>query len=105
MGLRGFMLKPSLQKWVSAPTMVWFWLLVLSIACAHNVLSILGGAHALGREAAFYTALAVSSMVMLVNLYQQQASTDVLKQVIDHLDEAARLALQAAVDKIRGARS
>ena len=101
LGLRGFMLKPSLSKWVSAPTAVWFWLLALAIVLGGAVWSILGGAHATGREATVYTVLAVCSTVMLVNLARQSAETNTFRLALDHLDEGVRLLVHAAVEKVR----
>lgn len=104
LGLRGYMLKPSMSKWVSAPTAIWLWLLILSVVLGGAVFSILGGSHATGREAVVHTVLAVTASVMLVNLGRQQAETNPLFQILGHLDEAARIAVHAAMDKVRRGR-
>ena len=104
LGLRGYMLKPSMSKWVSAPTAIWLWLLILAVVLGGAVFSILGGAHATGREAVVYTVLAITSGVMLVNLARQQAQTNPLLQILGHLDDAARIAVHAAMEKARGIR-
>lgn len=104
LGLRGFMLKPGLTKWNSAPTAVWFWVLALAIVLGGAVWSILGGVHATGREAVVYTVLAICSGVLLVNLSRQSAETNTLRAALDHLDEGVRLLVHAAMDKARRAR-
>ena len=101
LGLRGFMLKPGLAKWVSAPTAVWFWVLALAIVLGGAVWSILGGSHATGREAVVYTVLAICSSVLLVNLSRQSAETNDLRAALGHLDEGVRGLVHAAMEKVR----
>lgn len=99
--LRGYMLKPGMAKWVTAPTSVWFWLLMLAIVLAGNLLAIQGGSHATGREAVAYSVLAATAVAMLINVARQSAEASIFRQAMDHLDEGARLMVHAAMEEIR----
>lgn len=75
LALRSNMLRPAFRHLVDAPTLVWLSLSLLSIACAGFAWTILGGFHALPRDAAVMSALAVSSVVLLLNLRHQLHGT------------------------------
>lgn len=71
LGLRSYMLKPSMAAWCSAPTTVWLALFGASVVLAAAGLNIMGEGTATAREAATYTAIAFAASVMLVNLHRQ----------------------------------
>lgn len=68
LGLRANMLKPHLATWKTAPDWVWVSVSFLSICFGAACVNIMNGGHANVREAATYTAVAVASTALLVNL-------------------------------------
>lgn len=64
--------------------------MISGVICGGGVLSILGGAHATGREAVIYTALGLAALTMVVNLWIQKPETGPLRENV------ARTALQQA---------
>lgn len=71
LALRSQMLRPTFHTLVDAPTMVWLSLSALGIACGGYAVTIASGNHAIAREAVLLTALAVSAVIMLINLRTQ----------------------------------
>ena len=74
LGLRANLLKPQLATGVTAPTLVWASLWVLSAACAAAAYGLWFSPtfKPVAREMLVYTALGGSSVVMLVNLVMQR---------------------------------
>jgi len=73
LGLRANLLKPKVSI-CDAPTGVWISLIVLSMICGGAAVSLVFGERIIKgtyREAVVYTALAVSSVIMLFNLMRQ----------------------------------
>ena len=74
LGLRANLLKPQLATGVTAPTLVWVSLWILSATCGMAGLGLWFSPEMkpVAREMVVYTALAASSVVMLVNLIRQR---------------------------------
>lgn len=72
---RANMLKPRFEDWCSAPALVWATLLVLGVVCAIVALSIMRtGVHATPRETLLLVAIALTALIMLINLHRQAAA-------------------------------
>jgi hypothetical protein len=86
LALRANMLKPDFTDWCSAPRAVWLGLFALSVVMTGAGINILSGGGASGREAATYTAMAVSAVLMLVNLHRQMIEARGAKEEAGHVD-------------------
>ena len=76
LALRSNMLRPHMAVWVSSPPIVFLALSFESAIPGGAALNIVGGAHASLREALAYSAVALATLVMLVNLaVQRQAAS------------------------------
>lgn len=72
LALRAEVLKPELLGFHSSPSPVRLSLTFLAATLGGRVISIAAGAHAIAPEALVYSALAVSSWVLLINLHRQR---------------------------------
>jgi hypothetical protein len=72
LALRSNMLRPHMSVWSSSPAPVFLALSFQSAVLGGAAWSIMGGSHASLREAIAYTAVAVASLAMLVNLAAQR---------------------------------
>lgn len=76
LGLRGELLRPERSTFFSGPAAVRGSIMLVSIALAGRVVSIVkSAAHASAPEALVYSALAVASVILLGNLQRQRPAS------------------------------
>ena len=72
LGLRSEMLRERFQSWFTSPSLVRVTLFALSVVMALVGLSICRTGGVTGREAGAYVFLAISAVVLAVNIYRQR---------------------------------